>query len=118
MDDKMRLFIQIRNGEPYEHPILEDNFVLAFPDIDLNNLPENFARFERVPCDIDLDIYEVAEVSYQFINGIVKDVWSKRPMTNEERIQKDEMLITYTRSLSEGAFRDTTVSGVTPNVII
>ena len=31
----MRLFIQIRDGQPFEHPIIEDNFREAFPDIDI-----------------------------------------------------------------------------------
>ncbi len=44
----MRLFIQIRDGQPYEHPIFEDNFIMAFPHIDVNNLPSEFALFERI----------------------------------------------------------------------
>ena len=53
----MRLFIQIRDGAPFEHPIQEDNFKFAFPQIDMNNLPEEFMDFERV--DQKTELYEV-----------------------------------------------------------
>ena len=44
----MELFIQIRDGLPFGHPIYGDNFRQAFPDVDLENLPPEFARFERI----------------------------------------------------------------------
>lgn len=81
----MDLFIQIRNGMPYEHPIMGDNFREAFPDIDPNNLPPEFARFERLECPYAAGPYEVDVVSYQWVDGIVKDVWSVRSMTEEEK---------------------------------
>lgn len=84
----MELFIQIRDGQPYEHPIFGDNFREAFPDIDTSNLPPEFARFERIPIP-DIGVYEIAEGPvYQWVNGIVKDVWTVRPMTAEEKQQK------------------------------
>jgi hypothetical protein len=89
----MELFIQIREGQPYEHPIFADNFQQAFPNIDLNNLPPEFARFERVPQPIS-NVYEVVEgPTYQWIDGKVKDVWAVRPMTDAEREVKTQQLI-------------------------
>ena len=44
----MNLFIRIVDGQPFEHPIFEDNFKQAFPDVDLNNLPSEFLKFVRV----------------------------------------------------------------------
>ena len=85
----LELFIQIRDGQPFEHPIFADNFKLAFPDVDVNNLPETFAKFIRVAAPV-LDTYEVYEdVTYQWVDDIVKDVHSVRPMTDEERVVKD-----------------------------
>jgi len=84
----MELFIQIRDGQPFEHPIFGDNFREAFPDVDVNNLPPEFARFERIENPSGVGTFEVAEVSYQWVDGIVKDVWVVRPMTNEEETQK------------------------------
>lgn len=83
----MELFIRIKDGQPFEHPILGNNFCQAFPDIDVNNLPVEFARFERVEFPV-LSEYEVmvSETStYEFIDGVWKDVWRKRDMTAEER---------------------------------
>lgn len=83
----MKLFIRIKNGQPFEHPIFEDNFRQAFPDVDVNNLPSEFARFERVECPV-LSMYEVMvseTPTYELIDDAWKDVWHKRKMTTEER---------------------------------
>lgn len=88
----MELFIQIRDGQPYEHPIFGDNFREAFPDVDVDNLPPEFARFERIPQNVEPTTFEIAEATYQWFNGVVKDVWSVRPMTAEEEAQKRQDL--------------------------
>ena len=90
----MELFIQIQNGVPFEHPIMGDNFRAAFPHIDVNNLPSEFAKFERVAEPQDTLDFQVAEVSYQWVNGVVKDVWSTRAMTEQERATKIERIRT------------------------
>lgn len=93
----MELFIQIRNGQPYEHPIMGDNFRQAFPDVDVNNLPPEFARFERVAPPVP-GVYEVVDgPTYEWVADIVKDVWTIRPMTDEEQQQKDALLAVTTR---------------------
>ena len=84
----LELYIQIRDGQPHEHPIFADNFREAFPDVDTENLPDTFAKFIRVDQPVP-DTYEVYEgVSYQWVDGAVKDVHSVRPMTDEERAAK------------------------------
>lgn len=84
----MNLFIRIKDGQPFEHPIFEDNFRAAFPDVDLNNLPPEFSRFERI-APPNLGPYEVYEgVEYQLVNGIYKDVHSVRQMTDDEKVSK------------------------------
>ena len=86
----MELFIRIKDGQPFEHPIFGDNFRQAFPDIDTNNLPPEFARFERVERPV-LGMYEVMvseDATYELIDGVYKDVWQKRDMTAEEREAK------------------------------
>ena len=37
----MECIIKIVDGVPIDHPILLDNFISSYPDIDLNNLPED-----------------------------------------------------------------------------
>jgi hypothetical protein len=86
----MELFIQIRDGNPFEHPILGDNFCQAFPDIDTSNLPPEFARFTRIEVPA-ISAYEIYEgVSYEWVDGVVSDVHHVRLMTAEEKTTKQE----------------------------
>lgn len=86
----MELFIQIRDGQPFEHPILGYNFREAFPHIDPNNLPPEFARFERVEPP-RVGVYEVLlNSTYQWVDGVIKDVWVVRPMTAQEKLDKQK----------------------------
>ena len=88
----MNLFIKLQDGQPFEHPIAEENFVLAFPDVDLNNLPDWVARFERVERP-PVGMFEVNDgVTYEFVNGFVKDVWHIRAMTDLEQEAKIESI--------------------------
>lgn len=84
------------------HPILGDNLRQAFPDLDANNLPPEFARFERIERPVP-GMFEVVseEPEYQWVDGWVRDVWVVRPMTPEEELVKREALA---RSLS--AYKD------------
>ena len=86
----LELYIQVKDGQPFEHPIFADNFKLVFPDVDVNNLPaDRFAKFIRV-AQPEIGVYEVCEgPSYEWFGDVVKDVYSVRPMTDEERAQKD-----------------------------
>ena len=80
----MELFIRIQNGQPFEHPIMENNFRQAFPNVDTNNLPAEFARFVRVPAPV-LGPYEKNQtVSYQLVDGAYTDVFACEQMTIEE----------------------------------
>lgn len=81
----MKLFIKVKDGEPFEHPIFEKNFVQAFPDIDTENLPPEFARFIRVPQP-RLDRFEIYEgVTYEWNGWAFTDVHHVRPMSSAER---------------------------------
>lgn len=94
----MELLIKIVDGQPFEHPILVDNFRLAFPNIDIENLPLNFARFERVAKPMPNDFQVVEGPVYQWVDGIVKDVWILRDMTEFERNEKIALLTTFANS--------------------
>lgn len=84
----MELYIQIIDGKPFQHPILSDNFKENFPHIDINTLPNEFARFERVA--IPKKEYEVfQETTYEWAGDVVTDVHHFRPMTDEERAVVD-----------------------------
>ena len=80
----MQLYIRIKNGQPFEHPIFSDNFEAAFPHIDTDNLPSDFSRFERVDPPV-IGVYEVYEgVVYQQVGDVYKDVHQVRDMTSDE----------------------------------
>lgn len=84
----MELFIRLKNGQPFEHPIFGDNFRQAFPDVDTNNLPEWVARFERVAPPA-VGVYEVYEgVTYERDGVVFKDIHHVRAMTGEEKTAK------------------------------
>jgi len=81
----MRLFIRIKNGTPFEHPIMEDNFTQVFSDVDIDNLPEEFAEFIRIP-EPDIDPFQVCEgCTYERDGDIFKDVYHIRDMTETEK---------------------------------
>lgn len=84
----MDLFIQLRDGEPFEHPIFGENFHQAFPDVDVENLPAEFARFVRVAAPT-IGVYDVYEgVKYERSGDVFIDVHYVRPMTDAEKAQK------------------------------
>jgi hypothetical protein len=86
----MTLFIKLKNGQPFEHPITKENFVLVFPDVDLNNLPEWVAPFERTEKPV-VGMFEVDEgFTYELADGVAKEVWHIRAMTAEEQEVKIE----------------------------
>lgn len=88
----MELFIQVRNGMPFEHPIFGDNFRQAFPNIDTDNLPESFAKFVRVSKP-EIGVYEIYEgVTYEWLDGVVTDVHHVRSMTTEEIATKQKQV--------------------------
>ena len=86
----MELFIRIKDGQPFEHPILGNNFRQAFPDVDTDNLPESFVRFMRVEPPQPGE-YQKLELHYGWADGVVKDVWSFVEMTDEERAEVDRI---------------------------
>jgi hypothetical protein len=82
------LYIQIRDGRPFEHPIVGENLRAARPDIDCGNLPPDFAYFLRVPRPTigKYQIFESPYPTYEWMNDkIVHDVWHVRDMTEEEK---------------------------------
>jgi len=81
----MELYIRVVDGKPFEHPILGDNFRQAFPDIDVNNLPPEFARFVRI-APPSVGVYETLSVTYEFVDGAYTDIYQVVPMTEQQKI--------------------------------
>ena len=86
----MELFIRIKDGQPFEHPIFGDNFRDAFPDVDVDNLPPEFARFERVEPPV-ADVYEIYEgVEYVKVGDKYTDKHNIRKMKAAEKKAKQK----------------------------
>lgn len=94
----INLYIEIKDGFPINHPIMEDNLLQAFPGIDLDNLPGNFIRFIRVPKP-NCKVYEVVDGPfYRIIENICYDTWLTRDMTEKEkqnRIEKERKMCEF-----------------------
>ena len=84
----MDLFIRMSDGQPVEHPIIADNFREAFPGIDPDNLPPEFARFTRIARPTPGPFQDVSGPTYEVIDGVVRDVWAVRDLSDDERATK------------------------------
>jgi hypothetical protein len=86
----MNLYIQTENGQTVNHPALESNLIAAF-----GGVPDHWKPFVRVERPV-LGVYEVLESEeavYEFVDGVWTDVWSVRPMTDEEIAAKQQAVI-------------------------
>lgn len=89
----MELYIRIVDGKPVDHPIFGDNFKEAFPDIDTDNLPSEFARFERVPMpSLVYATLNKPEPTYEWDSKIIKDVWDITAFTEEQIKEKQDQV--------------------------
>jgi hypothetical protein len=87
----MELYIRIADGQPVDHPILRENLLQAFPDIDLLNSKE-FVPFQQVPEPI-LGPYDKSVSNYYaIVDGMYKNVWVVEPMNEDERIEKQNQV--------------------------
>jgi hypothetical protein len=114
----MKLFIRIKDGQPFEHPILESNFKQAFPKININNLPSEFSCFERVEAPF-LGPYEKNQrVQYQLSeDGVYRDVWYCDQMSEEEKTEKQNRVKeqwTQNGGFASWTFNEETCSFVAP----
>lgn len=89
----MELYIRIVDGNPVDHPILGDNFREAFPDIDTDNLPAEFARFERVPMpSLVYATLNNPNPTYEWADNVVKDIWDTTSFTQEQITEKQDQV--------------------------
>ena len=84
----MNLYIRIRDGQPFEHPILEENAHQAWPEVNFNLLPDWLARFRRIPQPGGLltSPFQTAECTYTRAgDGFWEDTWTAVEMSAEQR---------------------------------
>lgn len=85
----MNLYIEIENGQPKNHPALENNLIQVF-----GLIPEHWHPFTRVerPGLLPYQIFNSEESTYQKVNDTWTDVWNIRDMTNEEKLAKQQRI--------------------------
>lgn len=84
------MYIKIKDGKPDGHPVLASNIIMVFPNFDFDNIPNDWAKFIRDPKP-DISIYEVYDGSeYIWDNNLIKEIHKTRPMTLEEKSNKQE----------------------------
>jgi hypothetical protein len=97
------LYIQIRNGKPYEHPILHENLLMLIPEgiIHSDRLPVpddilslGYTIYMTNPKPYATGPYEVVEEAEPVLDeqNYAQQTWIKRDMTAEERATKIEEL--------------------------
>lgn len=87
----MNLYLRVENGLPIGHPIVESNLLEIYPSIDLENLPKDLVKFERVVAKVN--VYEVyVNTTYEIVDGTWKDVHHVRPMTDEEKATRQNIV--------------------------
>lgn len=86
----MKLYIETENGQTKNHPAFEDNLLQAFGQI-----PDHWEPFVRVerPVTGVYEVLESAEPTYEKVDGVWTDVWSLRPMTAQEKADKQQATI-------------------------
>lgn len=109
----MKLFIRIKDGQPFGNPITESNFIRAFPDVGIDNLPPEFARFSRVEKPRP-NYFEVWDgTTYEWDGDVVTDVHHVRPMNSRERYEKIEFM-RITRPNESWTWREEEIRWIPP----
>jgi len=75
------LYIKVENGQPIDHPVLEENLIQAF-----GGIPSNYEPFNRLPPPVlkRFEVYDDAAPLYGKDGDTWKDLWPIRPMSEEE----------------------------------
>ena len=82
----MELFILIVDGQPFGYPMSDDDLKQEYPNVDINNLPTEFARVVSVDMP-PVGIYEIYEgTAYELNNNVCTEVHYVRQMTDEEKL--------------------------------
>jgi len=80
----MKLYIQIVNGQPVNHPAFEDNLISAFGEV-----PNDWQAFNRIqqPDNLINNPFQKIQNSYALsADGITwQDVWTVIDMTSDEK---------------------------------
>lgn len=88
----MELLIKVENGKTVDHPIAKENLIYFYPDLDVNNPPEGYAKFVRKSYpelsliqSLESTEYVIdSELSEQSNTVVWTDKYNIRELTQEE----------------------------------
>jgi hypothetical protein len=92
------MFIQIKDGQPYGHAVVEDNLRMLFPEVTFPNMfspsdvePYGFGMYEFTQIPEIPRFKKLVEISpVKRENGIYYQTWDFEDMTDEEQIKSTE----------------------------
>lgn len=113
----MNLYIKLdEDGNPINHPIAESNLVATHKGLDLDNLPDNIAKFVRVPKP-RVGVYEtIVKNTYVNKGDHFADKWKIRKLTHAEITAKQQRVKDYwaENGFASWTFNEATCSFVPP----
>jgi hypothetical protein len=91
----MNLLIKVENNKAVDHPIMEENLKYFYPDLDVNNPPEGYARFIRKPYPELTPFQKVESIEYviddalstEYGTIVYTDKYNVVDLTDEELIE-------------------------------
>lgn len=81
----MSLFIKVIDNQVIDHPVTLENLQMIYPDMDPINPPGDYWPFNRAPIPAKTDPYTVNEAEYVIAYNVVNEVYTQRPMTQQEK---------------------------------
>lgn len=106
-------FIQIKDGQPFEHPLGRTNVQHLFPQHDLDvTVPDNFAVFHRIQRPLHTNPYQKTVGPVYTFNeaGEVYDKWELLDMSLEEKEEKQNAVKNNWEGFASWVFDEDTCS--------
>jgi len=102
----MNLLIEINNGKTINHPIAEENLRYFYPDLDINNPPEGYAKFVRKDCPELTPLEKLESTEYVLDDVLTQEsgttVWTDKYNVREMSVEEiAEMLQEEIRTSNE-----------------
>lgn len=81
----MSLFIKVIEGQVVDHPVTWENLQMVYPGIESSHPPDHYWPFNRASIPVTPDPYTINEVDYVISHSVVNEVYTQRPMTQQEK---------------------------------
>jgi hypothetical protein len=108
------LFIEIKDGQPYGHPLTGENLLMIYPEMTLPN--DRYMEFQLVePPNLIQTPYKINDgVVYEIEGNVVKNNFIIRDMTAEEKADKIALHQARTSPFASWVWNEETCTYVPP----